>query len=390
MTWSPEIALLLDATSIHPDEDAVLRIRQRVERGLDWSELLRIAIPHGVLPLLSHNLSAYAASVVPRVTLAQMQLFGKRVADRNREQSLELAKIISAFTREGIRGLPFKGPALAMAAYGDMGVRESHDLDLWVDPLQCARASEWLREAGYHPIRHVQGVARQVSDFGSRHGEFCSPDGRIFIELRGHLEQSELTGFDPAFDEVWDRRGQVSLCSSEIPVLAAEDLLLGLAVHGSKHRWRRLNWIVDVAAVSSSRAGIDWEAMLTRAGEWRCLRCLLVAVALASTLYCIELPQVCSKPMRDLAVCSAVSYIRSSLFREQRRTIGNVSTDVLYRLQCCDSTSERLRCTRNWLRHIVRADETRMALPMSKNLRRVYSAVSRLRDLIGHGRVGPS
>ena len=376
MNWSPEIALLLEATSPYPDDDAGSRIRRRIERGLDWSELLQIAIPHGVLPILSHNLSTLATNVVPRVTLAQLQIYSKEVEERSREQALELARIVNAFTREAIRALPFKGPTLALAAYGDIGLRESHDLDFWVDPLQLARAREWFREAGYHPVKHVQGGPRVVADCGERQNEFLSPDRRIFIEVGGHLERSENSDFDPAFEEVWDRRGNASLNLSSIPVLAVEDLLPGLAVHGSKHIWRRLNWIVDVAALISSRAVIDWEAMFTRAREWRCLRRLLVAVAVARTLYCVELPQVCSEPLRDLAVCSAVSYIRSSLFREQRRTICNVSSDVLYRLQCCDSTSERLRCTRHWLRHVVQADETRMALPMSKNLQRVYRAVA--------------
>lgn len=384
MTRSPEIALLLDGTLIHPDQDAVLRIRQRIERGLDWSELLRIAIPHGVLPQLGHNLTVHAASLVPPITLAQLRLFGKKVAERNQEQSLELVKLVSAFSREGIRILPFKGPALAVAAYGDIGLRESHDLDLWVDPLQVARAHEWFREAEYHPVKYAQGFPQVVSDFGEGDGVFFSPDCRVVIEVKGHLEGSRSSDFDPAFDEVWNRRSDATLGLSEIPVLAVEDLLLGLAVHGSKHVWRRLNWILDVAAVISSHAGIDWDAMLLRAREWRCRHRLLVAVALARTFYRVELPQECSKAARDLAVCSAVSHIRSALFRQQRRTIGNVSSDALYRLQCCDSTRERLRCLQYLVGRVLQADETRMRGPLSKDLRRACRVLSAGRRWIVH------
>ena len=185
MTWSPEISLLLSATSPYPDEKALTRIHRQVTHELDWSELLRIAIPHGVLPLLSHNLSGLAASAVPPITLAQLQLYGKQVAERNQEQSPELVKIVSGFTHEDIRVMPFKGPALAITSYGDISARESHDLDLWVDPLQVARAHEWFRESGYHPAKHVKGVAQEVSTFAEGHGDFSIP-------IVGYSSKSEV------------------------------------------------------------------------------------------------------------------------------------------------------------------------------------------------------
>ena len=388
MTWSPEIALLLDATSIHPDEEAVLRIRQRVERGLDWSELLRIAIPHGVLPLLSHNLSVHAASVVPPVTLAQLQLFGKSVAERNREQSLELVKLVSAFSRVGIRVISFKGPALAISSYGDISLRESHDLDLWVDPLQLARANEWFCEAGYHPLKHVKGAPREVSDPSEADGEFSSPNRSVLVEVRAHLEQTENSYFDPPFEQAWSRRRLAFLEGFDIPVLGIEDLILGLAVHGSKHAWRRLNWIADIAGLIYAHPEIDWGGMSLRAGEWRCRRQLLTAVTLASSLYSVELPPLVRKAAQEQAVRSAVAHICSRLFRRECRTIASVTSDFLYRFRCYDSASSRLRFVRNWLGCLVQADENRILLPMSKNLSRVHRAAAALRSCWAQAKAG--
>ncbi len=389
MTWSPEIALLLEATSPHSDENAISRIHRQIARGVDWSELLRIAIPHGVMPLLSRNLSTFAASVIPGPTLVQLQLFGKKVTERNQEQSVELVKIISALTREGIRVLPFKGPALAIAAYGDIGLRESHDLDLWVDPMQVARANEWFREAGYRPVKHIQGVAREVSDFGEGQGEFLSPDGRVLIELRDHLERSDTSDFDPAFDPIWSRRTHASLEVFEIPVFGIEDLIPSLAVHGSKHRWRRLNWVTDIAALVFAHQRIDWEVMLTRATEWRCRRPLLTAVTLASKLYGVELPQPC-KRAGGLAVGSAVLYVSSTLFRPEGHTVGSVCGDILYRLQSYDSTAGRLRLVRSWLGRLLKADEERGAVRLSKNLNRVYRGVARVRGWVARVKLPPA
>jgi hypothetical protein len=117
MRRKPEISLLLDGTSVRPSLEAISRLRQAILPSLDWSEVLRNAISHGVLPLLSRNLSLYAAADVPPITLAQLRLFSKKVSVRNREQSLELVKLITAFSREGIRVLPFKGPVCCLQDY---------------------------------------------------------------------------------------------------------------------------------------------------------------------------------------------------------------------------------------------------------------------------------
>ena len=373
MIDSPETAVLLKGTLLHADGNSVSRMREEIARGVDWSELLRIAIPHGVLPLLSSNLSAHAADVMPPVTLAQLQIFRKNVATRNLEQVRELIRIMSALSSEGIRVLPFKGPALAISAYGDINLRESHDLDFWVEPSRFADVNEWLRGEGYHPVEHVEGVVRRVSVSGGRHREFSSPDGRIFIEVKDHLEPSVDAEFDPPFDGVWDRRGCTNLHESKIPILSVEDLLLGLAVHGAKHMWRRLNWIVDFATVVATHPRIEWETMLLRAGQWRCRRRLLAAASLARAVYGTEFPEVYTKAAREPAVRLVVSHICSSLFRQaQRRSIRGFSTRVLYQMRCCDTTGGRLRIARDAFNHVVRESKSRVGLPLFDNLRRFY------------------
>ena len=142
-----------------------------------------------------------------------------------------------------------------------------------------------LANPGIIPLKHAVGVAQEVSDLAEGHGEFLNPDRRVLIEVGSHLERSEDSDFDPAFEPVWDRRGNASLDQFQIPVFGIEDSILGLAVHGSKHRWRRLNWVVDIAAMISAHPGIDWEVMLLRAREWSCWRRLLTAVTSPAAFY---------------------------------------------------------------------------------------------------------
>jgi hypothetical protein len=384
MIWTPEIALLVDATSIRLNDEAVSRLRQRIRPELNWGEVLRIAIPHGVLPLLIRNMTTYAADLVPPPMLAQLRRFSEKAARHSQRQCQELASLIAIFHREGIRALPFKGPALAVAAYGDAELRESHDLDLWVELERLARSGECLRAAGYLPTTHLRGIAVPTPDAGPEQREFSSSDGQVLIELRGHLESSEFaSGCRPEFEEIWSRHGWTDVGGEEVPGFAAEDLLPALAVHASKHMWRRLNWIVDIAAVISTNPLLDWDLTLRRARRMGCGRRLLVACALARELYGVELPSTILTPARGRSVRALVTRILASLFQEEApRSVRSFSSEIVYQLQICESAAMRLKIAQRSLRRAVQANEGQIFPPMSGDLSRMYRAVAALRRLI--------
>src|SRR5260370_38643204 len=61
----------------------------------------------------------------------------------------ELFRLLDLFAREGIQVLPFKGPTLAMAAYGNLALRQFTDLDLLIRKEDVLRARGILLENGY-------------------------------------------------------------------------------------------------------------------------------------------------------------------------------------------------------------------------------------------------
>src|SRR5206468_4850779 len=58
-------------------------------------------------------------------------------------------RLLDALAAAGIDALAYKGPALAMRAYGELGMRAFVDLDLLVRPDDVPRAIEALSAAGY-------------------------------------------------------------------------------------------------------------------------------------------------------------------------------------------------------------------------------------------------
>jgi len=385
VTYSNEANLLLDASHVRPSELVVERMRQKIVDGVNWIEFLQLAIPHGLLPLAARNLAKYASDLVPAPTIVQLRMYRTRVEERNREQVLELLRIVSMFSSEGIGAIPFKGPLLACAEYGDLSLRESHDLDLWVHPKDVTSAGDLLRAAGYRSVAHRGGAPRILElDRGDLQTEFVSSNGEVQVEVQGELQPRQYS-FLPDFDEVWGRRLQIEFEGANVSYLSPEDLLLLLSVHGSKHIWRRLNWVADVAALIDAHPSLDWKLVLVRAKRWRCKRRLLSAVLLAESLYGLELP----KDIRD--ECSRHPYTRSSVSRIQSkiingietRTVGNFISELHNHVTNADTIADRLRIALSHSKKIVRVDENEMARSMSQSTLVLFRAFRGVRVFMG-------
>ena len=62
---------------------------------------------------------------------------------------------------------------------------------------------------------------------------------------------------DPEF--LWRNQTSVRIAGSELPSLQPEALLLLLAVHGAKHCWESIGWLVDLAWLLTNQSNLDWQ-----------------------------------------------------------------------------------------------------------------------------------
>ena len=106
-------------------------------------------------------------------------------------QLAQIQQLAGAFDRAGIRMLPVKGPGLAEAAHGDIGMRVSSDLDLLVAPEDMGAAAKLLGDLGY-----ASKGEDKVLDSGlpELHLAFAAP-GRTPIDLhwRVHWHAPEFS-----------------------------------------------------------------------------------------------------------------------------------------------------------------------------------------------------
>src|SRR5260370_29501663 len=123
--------------------------------ALDWSEVLRLAEYHGVLPLAARNLIEHCRVKDGRGLPSEVERSLRSAYEANLRRSLwftaELARIMQHFERRQVRAVPYKGPVLAQALYRDLGLRSFSDLDFLISPADFERAKRALVEIGYRP-----------------------------------------------------------------------------------------------------------------------------------------------------------------------------------------------------------------------------------------------
>ncbi|WP_276253328.1 nucleotidyltransferase domain-containing protein [Halomontanus rarus] len=292
-----------------------------LEPSLDWERVLRIASEHGVTALVSKALHRHCSETVPDDILEKLQERSRLFAQRNLRMMQEVAGLSEAFERHDIRAIPYRGPVVADIAYGSVGLREFGDLDFLVlrDDLPAARAV--LLERGYEP-RYVLETTERLTNTQewayvqfARDYPFEHRSDPFEVELHWRIVSQHFpTGID--LETVWNRRSSLSVAGTKVPVLSNEDRLLMCCVHGTRHRWERLQWICDVANYLESRShSFDWTAIRRCARDHHCERMVLLGLAVAADILDAPLPEAIHRAIdADPAIESLVDHVRDRLF----------------------------------------------------------------------------
>src|SRR6202035_517955 len=114
---------------------------------IDWRRVTFAAGSHGVLPLVYRQLKSADGVAPDALPPMRSEFYGNAL--NNLHLARELARLAGVLSRQSIEVIVFKGPVLALQAWGDVALRQFNDLDLLVHPAEAARAVEGLLAAGY-------------------------------------------------------------------------------------------------------------------------------------------------------------------------------------------------------------------------------------------------
>ena len=288
MTDRPENELLLCCARTQVSQAVGTRIEELIAKQIDWEYLFALARRHSIIPLLWLQLERHAPDLVPPAFLAKLKLQYQQNSARNTILSSEQCRITRLFSDAGIESIPYKGPALALFAYGNLALRRFVDLDVIVRKPSVLRARDLLIADGYAPTKSLTAAQQELLLRTQHNLQFARDNNRLLLELHWEVAP-HLFASSVQENELWQNLETITINGTEMKTLGAGDLLFSLCVHGSRHLWERLGWICDVAELIA-RHELDWPALQQRAADADSERMFLLGLHLARKLLQAELP----------------------------------------------------------------------------------------------------
>jgi hypothetical protein len=170
-------------------------------------------------------------------------------------------------------------------------LREYGDLDLLLPAASICRARQLLEGLGYLP-KYPLTLALEQKMLSTRrqyHMMLSHPD-RALVELHWRtdgdyaVERSDEPGW-------WDRLPDVEIQGASVPCLPEDEFLLALCLHGSKHYWVHLRWLVDVAELLRPLPEAKWHRLVNRARELHAERRCALGLILACERLEVPIPR---------------------------------------------------------------------------------------------------
>lgn len=284
---SHEWDLLLAASSAGLSRDGPDRLRSLLEKPVSWEAVLHLADQHGTSSLLYQSLSGLGDAVSSPVLATLRQRYETNV-HKSLYLARELIRILDRLDALGIEAVPYKGVVLSEVYYGDMALRQSGDMDLFVRKRDVVRIKNAVRELGYTPRVPIPEDAEADYIASGYEWTFDSPAGKNLLELQWAL-QPRFYAVDFDMDGLLDRAVKVKVAGRWVKTPSPEDLLLVLAVHAAKHVWGRVIWLCDIAQILK-RDDLNWDRVQSRAREIGVERILHVTLLLVNRLLGAGIP----------------------------------------------------------------------------------------------------
>jgi hypothetical protein len=216
--------------------------------------------------------------------------------------------------------MTLKGTILSLDLYGDVGLRQSNDLDLVVTPGDICRAQACLESLGwrldntYFPItpRQQEKLRQAEHHFGFVHTE---RGGNLELHWRNHWDMPGEAAAQ------WARRVAFVWQGCSYEVLDPIDRVLYLSSHGGHHAWFRAKWLGDMARVHA-QGQVDWEAALGRARSTGQEKPLLACLQLLHIVHGLPLPSLQGNPWKSLPSFLVDSPLRALKILKDRAARG--------------------------------------------------------------------
>lgn len=374
MNAPPNEFALVAACARWPPADARHEaIRTAAHRPLDWGRVLELISWHRVAGLAYNGLTSAGISVPSEVAHTLREL-AAGIARQNLALAAETRRVDRVLTSHGVLAGFMKGLPLAIAAYGDIAVKMSRDIDLVVDEESVDAAAACLATLGY--VRTVPPP--DLDDARFRRYRQRSKE-LVFV----HAATGTVTELHWRLTDTAHRMPPLDIAGwpmttlpggTRVRALAGDDLFIYLCLHGAAHAWFRLKWLADVAALLAQAAPAEIERLYRVAGPRGASLCVAQALLLCRRYFDTRLPDSLvvewqrSRRLRWLEEFASQAMVSSRLVERQRLGTTRLA-------------GSRLLLGRGWhhylteLRFLSRNLDDMTAVPLPERLHFLYPLI---------------
>jgi len=337
----PEEQILICVARRSLDAATAERLRKLLKDDLDWKYLVATAHHHCLIPLLDSHLKAAAPELIPPEVTGRLEQDNRENTRRNLFLTAELLKVLELLEAHDIPAVSFKGPTLALRAYGDVGLRQFGDLDILVHRKDILKVKELLISRAYQTTLKLTRAQQAALLRWDAAYNFDNERG-VMLDVHWDFVERHCS-FDIDINRLWERLEPVTISGKQLLTLSAEDLLLILCLHGFTHLWERLGWICDVASLIDSRKDIDWEVVGKNTTRLGVRRIVSLGLLLAGDLLGASVPSSVSKSVQpDSGVKELAEQIKEHLFTGRGATAG-VLAEAVTLVTLRDRRSDRIK-----------------------------------------------
>ena len=351
---SPEARLIIACSQrgLPPEHDQ--KILDILRHKLDWGYILQNSFRNGVFPLVSDNLLRNFEQFLPQDVISNFQ---ERLAGHVRNNMFltsQLLEIVRLFNSESVPFMPFKGPLLAMTAYGNLALRQFVDLDVLIQPQHLERSIKLLKTLDFAPIDNLSWLNR-TNRYMSRNKDIylTNSDRSVNLELHWKLSGSHFA-MPIEVHRLWEQVETVNFAGVNVKSLSFNDLFIYLSLHGTRHSWERFGWICDINELLRSKQDIDWEIVSREAKRLGCENILELTLRLVYEFFGTEtnIPRW-EKIKKDKSLDPIVVEIQQRLFSSERVPV-KIGDRYLYHLKLKERSWDKWKLHLHYLSWYLR------------------------------------
>jgi hypothetical protein len=236
----------------------------------------------------------------------------------------------------GIKSIAFKGPTLSQMAYGDVVSRQYVDLDVLVDENELLNAIKILKKNDY-VLEDDFKLELLKNNRNIFHDVTLRKNALVNIELHWRLFSDEyMTGI--ADLNIEENIKIFEYQNNKLKVFENEIQILYLSIHGAKHNWERIEWLVDIVRFIENNA-IDWKQLLHFIERTKTEKILFSTFYLCKTILDLSLPKEIEEKVQKTNILNFSQRFEIFFYKnfdyilyhdKEAKKISKIQFDILY------------------------------------------------------------